>query len=234
MKKVLYSLLAGLLLIGPMSCKKDDPAGPALATAPEANAADDNKSGGVYKGALIGSSGTIKIVLQGGKKEIVLQIDGETRTLTTTSLDSWTSGQEIVDATFTSGDWSVMLSIVPDGSDGAIYFNIPGHTTINLVLLKEKSDQLIMAFEGTYAGTSSGTWNFIIQDGFVYGVTRDSDGVSTVFDGTINGATITVSLDNVNTDVVATGMVSGNTANGTWTNTMNTDVHGTWTGTRTL
>ena len=61
----------------------------------------------MYKGAIIGSSGTIKIVLQNGKKEIVLKIDGVTKTLTTTALEGWTSGQEISGATFTSGDWTV-------------------------------------------------------------------------------------------------------------------------------
>lgn len=230
MKKVLYTLLAGLLLMGPMSCKKDDPAGPSLATAPEANAAEDDKSGGVYKGAIIGSSGTIKIVLQGGKKEVVLKIDGVTRTLTTTALESWTSGDGIVDATFTSGDWTVILNILPDGSDGSISFNIPGHANIVVILLKEKSDKLIMAFEGTYAGSSSGTFNFIVQDETIYGVSRDSSGDSGSFYGTLDGTTVSISIYGSN--ATATGTVSGNTASGTWMETV--DVHGTWTGTRTL
>src|SRR5262245_7096733 len=139
MKKVLHTLLAGLFLLGPMSCSKDEAAAPALASAPEATAEHDTKSGGVYKGAIVGSSGTIKIVPQGGKKEIILKLDGVTKTLTTTALESWTSGQEIVSATFSSGDWSIILSLNTTGTDGSIYFTIPGHSDITLALFKETS-----------------------------------------------------------------------------------------------
>lgn len=231
MKKLLYSLLAGLLILGPMSCKKDDPAGPTLVSAPEATAENDLKSGGVYKGTIIGSSGTIKVVLQGGKKEIILKIDGVTRTLTTTSLDSWTSGEEILDAEFSSGDWSITLSIVADGSDGSIVFDIAGHPDIQVALSKERSDQLIMAFEGTYAGSNSGTFNFIVQGDAVSGVSRDSGGDFAAFYGSFSDNTISVTIAS-GSNSVAVGTVSGNTASGTWTESAT--VSGTWTGTRTL
>ncbi len=230
MKKILYSLLAGLLLLGPMSCKKDEPAAPALASAPEATAADDNKSGGVYKGAIIGSSGTIKIVLQGGKKEVIIKIDGVTRTLTTDDLADWESGEEILDAEFSSGDWSIMLSLGADGVGGGISFSIAGHPNIAVALLKEKSDAMVMAYEGTYAGPSTGTFNFIVQGQAVFGVSRDSGGDTATFTGEKAGNSISVSIYGTNT--VAVGTINGNSVSGTWAESV--DVNGTWTGTRTL
>jgi hypothetical protein len=234
MKKLLYSLLAGLFLMGPMSCKDDDPAGPTLVTAPEATAENDTKSGGVYKGTLIGSSGVFKLVLQGGKKEFVCTIDGVTKTLTTTDLESWTSGDEIVEAEFVSGDWKVYFSVAANGESASLAFQIAGHPNINASFIKEYSTALVKAFEGSYAGTSTGTWNFIIIEDQVFGISQSSttpgpNGAGYLV-GTVDGTALT---GTVNQETVVAGTLNGNTVTGTWT-TQDPALHGTWTGTRTL
>ncbi len=228
MKRILYFFLAALLLIGPLSCKKDDPAPVnSLATAPDAKAANDALSGGIYKGALIGSSGIIKITLQDGVKQIEITLDGVKRTLTTTSLASWTSGQAIVDALFSSGDWQVTLSVDADGQNLSLGFTIAGHPNISGVIVKETSTYLVRAFEGTYAGSESGTWNFVIQGQSVYGISTGATGTTELY-GSIAENVITFSsvsaagtLTPGNPDTVA-GEWQGSTPNST----------GTWTGKR--
>ncbi len=231
MKRILYIFVAALLLISPLSCKKDDPAPTnSLATAPDAKAANDALSGGIYKGALIGSSGIIKITLQDGVKQIEITLDGVKRTLTTTSLASWTSGQAIVDAVFSSGDWQVTLSIDADGQNLSIGLNIAGHPNITGVIVKETSTTQVKAFEGTYAGTESGTWNFVIQGQYVAGVSMGTGSSSVTLYGSISGNVITFST------VSAAGTLTpGNpdTVAGEWTGST-PDNHGTWTGKRTL
>jgi hypothetical protein len=95
-----------ILLFAAFSCKKDD-AAPAstFPTTPEAQSFDDAKSGGVYKGAIVGSTGTIKIVLQKGVKEIKITIDAVSKTLVTTDLDAWTSGEIVRNALFAADGW---------------------------------------------------------------------------------------------------------------------------------
>ena len=217
--------------LAPLSCKKDDPAPVALASTPEAEAANDSKSGGVYKGALIGSSGTIKIVLQKGVKEMEIILDGVKKTLTTTGLASWTSGDEISAVEFTSGDWKAVLSINTNGTTISLGFDIPGHAALTGVIGKETSTALIKAFEGKYSGTESGTWNFVVQGVNLVGVSRSTDGLNnlTFYGGLVNNV-ITIPSP------VASGtLVPGNPdkVSGIWQGG-SADNHGTWEGTRTM
>ena len=233
MKRIIYVLISGLVLLGPVSCKKDDPAPAAtLPTTPEALATEDTKSGGVYKGVIIGSSGIFKLTLQNGVKEFVITIDGVKKTLTTSDLGSWTSGQEISNATFSGDGWSVVVSIVADGSDGSMTFTVPGHPNISAQILKETSTALVKGYEGTFAGASSGTFNFLEYNNLVVGIAREASS-STVdyFYGQMSGTNVTLTFPN--SSVSATGTISDTTCSGAWTNTDTNDT-GTWTGKRTL
>lgn len=230
MKKIVYIIVAALLVISPLSCKKDDPA-PSLSSTPDADAAEDTKSGGVYKGALIGSSGIIKITLQKGVKEVDITLDGTRKKLTTTSLSSWTSGQAIVDAVFSGDGWSVTFSVDENGENGSIGFNIPGHSDIIPVILKEKSNSQVKAYEGKYEGSDSGAWNFIEKGGAVFGISKSSnpDNGSGQFFGAVSGNSISVV---VSSSIAATGTINGNSVSGNWE--QSSDYKGTWSGTRTL
>src|SRR5262245_36400978 len=82
-----------------ISCSDDSPApSSAFSNYPEASSTEDAKSGGIYKGVIAGSTGKVVVVLQKGAKEIRLTMDGESRTLTTTMLSTWTSGSLIKNA----------------------------------------------------------------------------------------------------------------------------------------
>lgn len=233
MKKLLYLLLAGTLVLA--SCSKDDPAPapstPTLPSAPEAKAEHDNKSGGIYKGTFADatSSGTIKVVLQDGKTEVIVSYNGVSRTLTTTSLAGWTSGEAIVDAIFTASDWQVLFLADADGGNFAFGLNLAGATDYEGVIVKESSAAQVRVYEGTYSGASSGKWNFCTQSNFLAGVYTGTG--SGTIEGVINGNNIVITEPG--STLAASGTFNGEASacSGTWESSGDA---GTWTGTRKL
>lgn len=230
-KAILYALTVTALVAG--SCSKDDPApaGPTLPNSPEAKAEHDNKSGGIYKGTFANAttSGTIKVILQEGKTEIIISYNGVTRTLTTTDLASWVSGTAIPTATFTASDWSVYFTADADASTFSYGLNLAGATSFEGLIVKEISTALVRVYEGTYAGDSEGKWNFCTQGNQLAGVYTGSSSGS--FEGVISGSTIAITASG--SSVTAAGTFTNEVQNcsGTWTNS---STSGTWTGSRKL
>lgn len=229
MKKGFSYLLATLLILV-FSCKKDDPA-PVLPSAPEALAEHDNKSGGIYRGTIANASnsGSFTINLQNGKKEITVKINNIARTLTTDDLNAWTSGEPAA-ATFSNGSWAVQIDLNATGSNMIILFSIDGVTTFNGAFAKELSTTQVKVYEGTFAGTDSGRWNFIRHGNEISGV-YFSISNNDNFTGVVTGNDI--SIDSSVIAAIGTFAADGNTASGTWTGIPVT-IHGTWTGNRTL
>ncbi len=234
MKKIVYFILAGIVLLGPVSCKKDDPAPatPSLATTAEAKAENDTKSGGIYKGtfANASSSGTIKIVLQEGKTEAIIVYNGVSRTLSTTDLAGWTSGEAIVDALFTSSDWKMTFSADADAASFGFGLDLAGTSDFDGVIVKEVSAAQVKVYEGTYAGDSSGKWNFCTQFNVLAGVYTGTSNGS--FNGVISGTTIAITSSG--SSVTASGTLSADASgcSGNWAGSSGTS--GTWTGTRKI
>jgi hypothetical protein len=231
MKKVFLLLLAASLLVGPVSCKKDDPAPTsAFPTVPEAKSEHDNKSGGIYKGtfATATTTGTIKVVLQDGKTEIVVSYNGTTKTLTTTGLSGWVSGQAISNVLFTNGDWEVVFTVSANASSVDFLMQLAGESNFISVLNKEYSSALVKVYEGTFAGDDTGKWNFTLQGSDIIGVYASAGGSAT-FIGSVAGSTIAITA----LDVTATGtfVEEGASCSGTWDGG---STAGTWTGKRSL
>lgn len=211
------------------SCSSDstEPAS-AFSGGPDASASENAKSGGVYKGVIVGSSGTFAVVLQNGIKRIRVTMDGETRDLTTTALDSWVSGDPLKNVLFEANDWQATFSVGATGNVPSVNFTIPGHTDLQVVLFKELSTAQVRAFEGTYSGTSSGTWNFIVQGPALTGVSRSADGGSSLsFYGLVNGTSITLN------GVSGSGSISGDNVSGSWSDS-GSGGSGAWTGKRSM
>jgi hypothetical protein len=156
------------------SCGKDDstttPASKVvLVSAPEAVVANNTSSKGVYKGVIIGSTGTVKFDIANGGTTITatLVIDGVTASLTSATpvvTGSKYSGK----FTGTLGSVAVELtfSVDADGKNPSIsLISIPGHPNAVVVVNKETSTTLIEAFTGTYSNTKpeKGTFNMIIN-----------------------------------------------------------------------
>lgn len=225
-----YLVALVFIVIAAVSCSKDsDNPQVQLAAKPEAEAAYNTQSGGVYKGVIIGSTGSIKIVLQGGKLVAEVTIDGVTKTLTANNLQSWTSGQAIDSAAFVNGDWSIVFSVNADGTEAEVTATIPGHDDITVIVAKETSEHQILAYEGTYTVDTlltsntedsvainsigyEGTWNFISQDSKVAGIYRSVEGEIYPFVGTIENGTIYAGWD----DLEIYGLIKDDKATGYW------------------
>ena len=174
MKKInLLLVLASLAFF--TACKKSNtPDAPAYTcttctTTPTAVAANNASSKGIYKGVVIGSSGTImfNIANSGATITAVMVIDGVTANLT--SAVAWVAGQTYVaDFTGTLNGAAVTLRFSVDqngGSPTVISSAIPGHLSASLNVIKETSLGLVEVFEGTYSTTrpETGTISFILS-----------------------------------------------------------------------
>jgi hypothetical protein len=235
-------LFAGLLAAAALgttivSCSKNDTAADSttpLVTTPEASAAENGKSGGVYKGVLIGSTGYVKIMFQGGKKMVTVTMDGVTKTLDSVSFTpaTWTSGQAITSAVFAKDGWKVTFSVGADGKNPNVTVEITGHSKIAVTVSKEVSDSQVKSFEGTiqYQGASlNSTFNFMVWGDSLRGIGRmPADTLTYPMAGfVINNTQLQGRINNA----TVTGTISGNTASGTITIQ---NIAATWTAKRTL
>jgi hypothetical protein len=201
MKKITSFLFAAIVALSFGSCKKSSDDAPytcaTCTSTPDAVAANDASSKGIYKGVLIGSTGTIKFdVLNSGTDILaVMEIDGITVNLT--SSIAWVSGQPYV-ASFTGtmggSPVSITFSVNATGGGPIITSStIPGHSNVEFTLIKETSVALVEAFIGTYHTTlpEDGTFNILLSRtlGLWGGIVRE-DGVVTADDinGTIDGS----------------------------------------------
>lgn len=231
-----YLLVVSLFTMGIVSCKKKDnettggqqQGNTTLATAPDAIAEENDKSGGVYKGVLVGSTGYIKITLQNGVQSVEVTMNGVTKTLDMVSFapQNWVSGQAVTQAVFEKDNWQVSFSVDADGSNPNVSVVIPGHTNIVATISKETSVTQVKSFEGTitYNGTSTNSaFNFVISGQLLVGLGRMPDEntthsmVGTVSNGTkiqghINNATIEGTINGDD----ATGTIVTPNATATW------------------
>lgn len=167
-------LFVGAIMLFSTSCKKDKKSDPAYTCTscvktPDALAVNDNSSKGIYKGIIIGSSGTIKFDLMNGGNTItaVMVIDGVTVNLTANV--QWTNGNAYVapfTGTLNGQAVTINFSVAANGTSPAIVSsNIPGHPNATFSLVKETSTGLIECFEGTYSTTApeNGTFNVFLS-----------------------------------------------------------------------
>jgi len=229
MKK--FMLLYALAMLSFFSCKKkdSDPSTPTYTcttckTTPDALAANNASSKGIYKGVIVGSSGTImfNIANNGSLITAVMILDGVTINLS--SAVTWVAGQPYV-ANFTGvlngSPVTINFSVGISGGTPTINAsNIPGHPNASLKVIKETSTNMIECFEGSYNTTlpETGTFNMIVlrTAGIFGGVSRKT-GTSVIneFDGTINnnqlfGAGQTGSIGTINGDQITGTFIDGN------------------------
>lgn len=196
---------------------------------PEAAAVNDASGKGIYKGLVVGSSGTIKfnIANSGSTLTATLVIDGDEYELTTQA--TYNSGFEgyFYGTMNTTNDISIGFWVSSDGTDFG-YFGvvIPGHPDVQIELYKELSDALVKVYEGTYSGDDSGTFNMVVQDNKWIVATGDGDPFYGVL---VNGAMSCVYCG----EVEITGKVGAEEISGNWNVPANGD-KGSWKGKRTL
>ncbi|MEO6406407.1 MAG: hypothetical protein ABIY51_12045 [Ferruginibacter sp.] len=202
--KKLQLLLAVSILFLASSCKKDTEAAATYTcatckTTPDALAANDGSSKGIYKGVIIGSTGTItfNIANNGTTITAVMVIDGVIVNLT--SAVTWVSGQPYVadfTGTLNGSPVTIRFSVgLSGGTPTVTTSSIPGHPGASFTIIKETSSNLVEAFEGTYHTTrpEDGTFNIILSRtlaGWSYIARKNGDITSTSGSGTISGNTL--------------------------------------------
>ncbi len=172
---IYYSILFFLVLTTFSSCKKNKPKNTtyvctSCAQTPQALAANDNLSKGIYKGIIIGSSGTIKFDIANSTSNsitAVLVIDGQTVNLTSTY--TWVPGGISVAAfkgTLNGQELTINFSVGADGSGAMVLSaSIPGHPNAVFSIAKETSSSLVRCFEGSYttSDNEAGTFNIVVS-----------------------------------------------------------------------
>jgi hypothetical protein len=252
MKKLLLSatlLSVIVIFVTAMGCKKKDKddtttttsySCASCTTTPEAAAANDNTSKGIYKGIIVGSSGTIKFDI--GNTDSTLRaymtIDGVSVTLTATV--KWASGTSYVSpftGTMNGSAVSITFSVDQTGANPTVTaIDIPGHPGATLSISKETSTNLIKCFEGTAKNLTTGkssTFDLLLSVSLKKWTARvredGSTGTATV-DGSFEGTTL--SFDDGKGASGSATLSGDNIINGTWKNSK--PENGTWEAKRTM
>lgn len=220
-------------------CKKDKADEPysctSCKTTPDAVAANDASSKGIYKGVVIGSSGTIVFDVMNAGSTITakLTIDGTVVNLTSTV--TWTNGQPYVGnftGTMNGQPVSINFSVGLSGTTPTVTSsNIPGHPNAVFMIVKETSTSLIECFEGTYTGTqNSNTLNLVLaRSANIWGAkVKTASGSTSNFSGAMNGTALTC---NCPSGTTINGIVTNDEINGTFNDS---NQSGTWKARRTM
>ena len=240
MKNSIALALVGFLIF---ACSKNDtnatPVAKTCATCirtPEALVANDENVKGIYKGVVVGSTGTISINIQNGINTITatLIIDGVTALLTSTVTP--VNGESYVSpftGTFNGSPVSITFSVGLGGSTPTFTSSdIPGHPNATFEIFKETSTSLVEAFMGTYSKPGqTGVFNIVLSRGLSKwaGVARKDGGTEADYvRGTFN--TTTNQIIEENTTVM--GTISGDVLTGSFIDAKNETI--TINGLRTL
>ncbi len=206
MKKILSLTLFTFIIILSLivGCSKESNVNSSNPMVPQAS--NDNKSGGIYKGTIIGSSGSFIIVLQGGVNKIYVTLDGVKDTLSTQA--TITSGSPVSQAVFTGRTgMSLTFSVDLNGANPVINaISVPSHPYAEAFIVKETSTATVMIFEGRYTKTvglptdyCTGTLNFFIisNSSFIAFYREDvitNPTATGSFIGPVNGSQINVQV----------------------------------------
>ena len=189
-------------------------------TTPQALAANNTSSKGIYKGVVIGSTGTIifDVLNNGTTITAIMVIDGVSVNLVSTV--SWVAGQPYAapfTGTYNGAAITINFSVGVSGSNPTVTASgIPGHPNMSFTVGKELSTSLIECFEGTYHTThpEDGTFNLILsRTAGLYGAAGRANGSTS--NSPSNG---TVNADNTLKDSNGTviGTLSGDGITGTF------------------
>lgn len=161
MKRLILPIVAIAIYL--IACKKsgsDTPQNNGLPTTAETKPQFNNTSFGVYKGVIIGSSGTIIFRINNGDNIVkgYLAIDNQKDTLSTTA--TLVAGQPILNVLFAGRISSMRVSANADGSNAMLSnIQINGHNNVTGFIIHENSNKQVLCYEGAFTGGASGIIN---------------------------------------------------------------------------
>ena len=226
----LVALLITAFVIALFACHKSEttatpviPPGSGSTTTLETKAQYNNTSSGVYKGVVIGSTGTLVFTINNGDNVVkgYLNIDNQRDTLSTAT--TIVSGQPLINVVFTGRFSSMTLNANADGTHANLTaIHITGHSNPTIFIIHENSTKPVYCYEGTFSGNSTGILNcarvgenngdtaYVLTR--IAGDTSLSNGFGQV---TNNSTTMNLYRDLAVTFVIQ-GSFSGNNFSGTW------------------
>jgi len=223
-----YFQLICIVVTLAFACKKKEPS---FNDTPLANAQYNNSNYGIYKGVIVGSSGTIIIDLNNNQSiSATMIIDYVTYRFTTSQ-----SVRQGINTTlnFTSGSNSFRFTVSSNGTNptiSSIYIN--GHPNAAIIIVKETSNSLVRCYEGSYSGDDYGIFNAIIYNNSIRAIIKSNTGYYYTANGTVLNNQINLS-GNVGYTANFTGLLRNNNFSGTWISNSN-NAHGNWLGNRSL
>lgn len=228
-KQLLLNIIAFSILTISSCSKKDD--NPVKETS-TAKAQFDNSNYGIYKGVFVGSSGVIIININNDNTiSATLTVDGVINHFTTTQ-----TVQQIQSTTidFTNGDDSFTFSVDANGANPSVAnVIINGHPKAAMIVLKETSTAMVKCYEGTFEGDDEGTFNAVVSDNLICGLTLSTKyGETFYISGTVSDNKINASGSS-GSGAGFSGSISGDNISGNWDNSI-ANISGTWGGKRTL
>ena len=131
-------------------------------TSAETKSPFNNTTFGVYKGVIIGSSGTIVIRINNGDDIVKGYLSADNSFDTLSASQSVQLSQPIADLKFTGKFSSMTLSADADGSHASLSnISINGHDKVAGIVVHENSNLQVQCFEGTFSGGLSGIMNLV-------------------------------------------------------------------------
>lgn len=242
MKNIITTICILIMLTFFNSCKKDKTYD-TFSDVPLAKAAFDDSLRGVYKGVMLGSSGTIVIEVGNDgvdRLSAVCTIDGVKLFFDAVDLriNSITNGN-IMTIKFrdsNSSSFAFVTKMLGDSfvSETVTDVNIVGHPGAKFIVAKEFSYSIIRCYEGSYVGGDNGLINGITYGNQIEALFISSnDPNKTKFEASGNVVNNNFSIGGTSTGTRFEGVSSGNKITGTWSNT-NFNINGTFTAIRTL
>ncbi|TDD98586.1 hypothetical protein [Flavobacterium cellulosilyticum] len=218
------SLLLGMFMT---SCSKDDGT-PAVSytcatckTTPDALVVNDANVKGVYKGVVVGSTGTIAINIQNGNNTITATMVLDGVSVAFTSNVAVVDGQTYVapfTGTFNGSAISMTFSVGLGGANPTITSSsIPGHPNTIFLLSKETSNSLIEAFQGTYTyDGQTGVFNIVIARSvskWGYAEKNNQTGATSSGSGTLNASGQLIDKDSKIVATITSDLIQGSSTN---------------------
>jgi hypothetical protein len=167
-------LLKNLLLMASfapllVACnKKDDPG--IQDTKSEAKPLHDTRSGGVYKGVIVGTSGVLKIDVANHSHTLFAVVDCGNFKDTLFSQMSYTVGSALEDVYFSAAGAHLFFSVGADGSNPRADLSITDFPHLDVLLEKETSVQPVITYLGTFTGDANGMVHFLVKSQTCQGI----------------------------------------------------------------
>jgi hypothetical protein len=241
-------LLTASVILTLLSCSKSDDSKTSsptatFATAPETKQEHDNTSFGVYKGLIMTTNQSIKVVINNGDDiaKVYIYEDGFVKDILSTTA-TFAAGEAINGAQFSSSNSSMTFSADANGSNPLMENITITGLRINLTatMKRETSLSQVFCYQGSYRSDYPDGENGIfkcfvignqVEGANLDGYVQSSDGYTATASAVLNDNSFNATFGSTSSGSSFVGVFTEYACEGTW---QNTDDGGTFRGNRSL